>query len=78
MKRYKTRNDEYTYRLVMLYEYMSKQEARYFNDVVQLSNNVQYRDADPLDHLEMIMAQTRLSTAMSVFDDIRKVINGFR
>ena len=32
------------------------------NDVIQLSNNVVYRSADPLDHLEMIMAQVRRAT----------------
>ena len=54
----------------MLYEYCSRQLSRYEDDVIQLSNNVMYRKADPLDHLEMIMAQTRLGAAEKIFADI--------
>lgn len=53
---------------------MYRQAARYENDVIQLSNNVSYRGADPLDHLEMIMAQTRVGTAEKIFDDLRQLI----
>ncbi|HBN82380.1 MAG TPA: hypothetical protein DDZ89_00900 [Clostridiales bacterium] len=60
--------------LTVLYQYMMFKEARYYNDVVQLYNNVCYRKADPVDHLEMIMAQTRLATAQEIFNDIYKVI----
>lgn len=58
----------------LLQEYMYRQSARFENDVIQLSNNVTYRAADPLDHLEMIMAQTRIGTAEKIFDDIRMLI----
>lgn len=58
----------------LLQEYMYRQSARYENDVIQLSNNVTYRGADPLDHLEMIMAQTRVGTAEKIFDDLRMII----
>lgn len=55
---------------LMLAEYMTRAIARYENDVIQLSNNVAFRKADPVDHLEMIMAQTRLGTADKIFTDI--------
>lgn len=58
----------------LLQEYMYRQSARYENDVIQLCNNVTYRAADPLDHLEMIMAQTRVGTSEKIFDDIRMLI----
>lgn len=58
----------------LLQEYMYRQSARFENDVIQLSNNVTYRAADPLDHLEMIMAQTRVGTSEKIFDDIRMLI----
>lgn len=60
--------------LTVLYQYMMSKESRYSNDVIQLGNNVCYRKADPLDHLEMIMAQTRLATAQEIFRDIYRVI----
>lgn len=58
----------------MLLEYGLRQLARYENDVIQLSNNVTYRKADPLDHLEMIMAQTRLGTAEKMFGDLQIIL----
>ena len=54
--------------------YMFAEEQRLENDVVQLENNVQYRKADPLDHLEMIMAQTRLAEAERIFHNIYKLL----
>jgi hypothetical protein len=70
----KTSNHQYDFLLQMLFEYMLRQSIRYENDVIQLSNNVTYRDADPLDHLEMIMAQTRFGTSQKIFDDLRTII----
>lgn len=58
----------------MLYQYMLNKEIWLENDVIQLSNNVVYRQADALDHLEMIMAQTRLATATDIFNDIYRVL----
>ncbi len=58
----------------MLFEYGIRQLSRYENDVIQLANNVTYRKADPLDHLEMIMAQTRLGTAEKMFSDLQIVL----
>lgn len=66
--------DRYEYLVQLLYEYIERQSTRYENDVIQLDNNVMYRTADPLDHLEMIMAKTRLFTADKVFGDLRFVI----
>ena len=39
-----------------------------------MNNNVVYRTADPVDHLEMIMAQTRLAAVEEVFADLRVII----
>lgn len=58
----------------LLQQYMYRQTCRYEDDITQLNNNVTYRKADPVDHLEMIMAQTRAATAQKIFDDIRMII----
>lgn len=65
---------DYEYLLSCLYEYMHRQSYFYENDLIQLSNNVAYRKADPLDHLEMIMAQTRYACALDIFADIYQII----
>lgn len=58
----------------LLNEYMYRQSTRYENEIIILSNNVSYRGADPIDHLEMIMAQTRAGTADKIFYDLRMVV----
>ena len=47
------------YDLNLIRKYLMNKQISAENDVIQLSNNVVYRSADPLDHLEMIMAQVR-------------------
>lgn len=61
-----------------LYQYMWEQEVRYENDLIQLYNNVTIRKADPLDHLEMIMAIVRLETSRKVFRDIGDILHNWR
>lgn len=61
-----------------LQEYMYRKTIYYENDIQQLSNNVVYRRADALDHLEMIMAQVRLDTSIQIFNDIYKIMTGFK
>lgn len=58
----------------LLHEYMYRKSLRYEDDVIQLNNNVVYRTADPLDHLEMIMAQARQAAAEEIFKDLRTII----
>lgn len=58
--------------------YMMYEEQRLENDVIQLDNNVMYRKADPIDHLEMIMAQTRLATAQRIFKNIWGMLHDTR
>lgn len=57
------------YILEMLYEYMHRKADQYEKDRDQLYVNMQLRRADPLDHLEMIMAEIRLQTAKDIFAD---------
>ena len=59
-----------TYR-EMLYEYMYNKEVFLMNECIQLSNNVAFRDADALDHLEMIIASAKLEAAREIFQDFR-------
>lgn len=56
-----------------LLDYMRHEEMRLENDITDIENNVAFRRADPIDHLEMIMAQTRLATAERIFHDIYKL-----
>lgn len=53
---------------------MYRKSLRCEDDVTQLHNNVVYREADPIDHLEMIMAQARLAAAEEIFADLRRII----
>jgi len=66
------------YDLTLLYQYIMFKEQYYQNDVTQLNNNISYRRADALDHLEMIMAQTRLATAQEIFRDMHKLMRMIR
>lgn len=61
-----------------LYQYMWEQETRYDNDLIQLYNNVSYRKADALDHLEMIMAIVRRDTARQIFRDITAILRNWQ
>lgn len=63
---------------IYLYEYMYNREQMYYNDLVQLERNITFRKADPLDHLEAIMALTRLATALSIFEDIGRILRRWR
>lgn len=67
-----------SYDLTVLYQYIMHKEMYYYNDVIQLGNNVSYRKADPLDHLEMVMAQVRLETAREIFNDMHKLMRMIR
>lgn len=58
----------------LLHQYMYRKIVKYENDVTLLNNNIVYRQADPIDHLEMVMAQVRLATVEEIFSDLRKVI----
>lgn len=58
-----------------LIAYIFRQTLRYEDDITELDNHTVYRNADPVDHLEMIMAQTRLGTAEKIFADILEIIH---
>lgn len=65
---------DYEYLTHLLYEYFYRQQIYRDNDVVQLSNNVQFRKADPLDHLEMIMAQVRAQVTADISQDVYRLV----
>ena len=58
----------------MLLEYLHRMPIRYENDLIQLLNNVQLRQADPVDHLEIIMAQVRAATADRIVLEILEIL----
>lgn len=58
-----------------LIQYLLHKQQYYENDVIEQSNHVAYRKADPVDHLEMIMAQTRAATFEAVADDIFRILS---
>lgn len=66
------RQNEYLAHL--LYEYFYRQQIYRENDMIQLANNVQFRKADPLDHLEMIMAQVRSQVTTDISRDVYKLV----
>lgn len=58
-----------------LIEYIFRKTHYYENDLIELGNHITYRKADPVDHLEMIMAQTRAGTAEEIFADIFQILH---
>lgn len=54
--------------------YLFRQSLRYEDDITELNNHTVYREADPVDHLEMIMAQTRLGTFERISADILQIL----
>lgn len=58
----------------LIYQYMMHQEQRLTNDLIQLENNVTYRKADIMDHLEFIIALVRLETTINIFNDLNVIL----
>lgn len=56
-------------------EYIFRKAQYYENDLIELNNHMSYRKADPVDHLEMIMAQTRAGTAEDIFADLFQILH---
>ena len=65
---------DYDYLVALLYEYFYRQQIRRENDLIQLTNNVSFRHADALDHLEMIMAQVRAQCVDDTSREVYKLI----
>lgn len=57
-----------------LYDYMRRMSVYRENDFIELCNNISFRRADPVDHLEMIIAQTRSQCTDEIFSDIYRII----
>lgn len=67
-----------SYDLTLFYQYLSNKQIWVGNDVIQLCNNIAYRDADPLYHLEMIMALTRNATIEDVSRELYPLLRMIR
>lgn len=67
-----------SYDLTLIYQYLYNKQVWAGNDVIQLGNNVSFRNSDPLDHLEMIMAQTRKATIEEVARDLYSLLRMVR
>lgn len=65
---------QYEYLTHLLYEYFYRQQIYRENDLVQLTNNISFRHADALDHLEMIMAQVRAQVTTDISRDVYKLV----
>lgn len=63
---------------IYIYEYMYNREQMYYNDLIQLERNNAFCKADALDHLEGIMALTRLATASNIFEDIGRILRRWK
>ena len=65
---------DHEYLTHLLYEYFYRQQIYRENDLVQLTNNISFRHADALDHLEMIMAQVRAQVTTDISLDVYKLV----
>ena len=60
--------------LNMFWEYAFRIEQRYKNEIVQIDNNVHFRDADDIDMLNKIKAHARYETARDICKDIATIL----
>lgn len=67
-----------SYDLTLIYQYLYNKQVWAGNDIIQLGNNVSFRNSDPLDHLEMIMAQTRKATIEEVSRELYPLLRMIR
>lgn len=56
-------------------EYIFRKSHYLESDLIELNNHTVYRTADPIDHLEMIMAQVRAQTAEEIFADLFQILH---
>ena len=67
-----------SYDLTLIYQYLYNKQIWAGNDIIQLGNNVSFRNSDPLDHLEMIMAHTRKATIEEVSRELYPLLRMIR
>lgn len=59
----------------LLLQYANRKCLQAESDITQLLNNLDLRRADPIDHLEIVMAQVRSSCAEQFQSDILKILD---
>lgn len=59
----------------LLLQYANRKCLQAESDITQLLNNLNLRCADPIDHLEIVMAQVRSSCAEQFQSDILKILD---
>ena len=60
--------------LTPLYQYMYLKEIRLDNAYIQLENNLGLRQADYVDHLDMILQKHEIEVTNQIFADIRLIL----
>lgn len=60
---------------VLLLQYANRRCLQAEADITQLLNNISLRRADPVDHLEIVMAQVRSSCAEQFQSDLLKILD---
>lgn len=58
-----------------LHAYSYSRIVRLENEIIEFENHVVYRKADPVDHLEMIIALAKLEAAEQDYEAIRSIID---
>lgn len=64
--------------LTPLYQYMYLKEIRLDNAYIQLENNLGLRQANYLDHLEMILQKHEIEVTEQIFSDVRQILRRWR
>lgn len=59
----------------LLLQFANRKCLQAESDITQLLNNLDLRRADPIDHLEIVMAQVRSSCAEQFQSDILKILD---
>lgn len=74
MRMKKTKKDNLKY----LYEYILNKDAALQNDIIQLNNNMAYRETDYMDCMNLMIAKCRYDMAAQIFKDLATVMSIIR
>ena len=64
--------------LKFLYEYIMNKDTALQNEIIQLNNNLAYREADCMDYANLMIAKCRYDMAAQIFRDLATVVSVIR
>lgn len=68
----------YDWQKHQLLEYMHEVDIRLENDLIVIYNRMRARSLDNIDCIELMEANVRLQTTRELFQDMHKILRGWR